>query len=56
MVASVLDGVGFGVVTVGAMLAATLTTIPAFQMVLFGKHDIAFFRQIIIFFVEIGAF
>jgi hypothetical protein len=34
------------------MFAATLATISSFQMVLFGKDDIAFGSKIVIFFIE----
>ena len=43
--------VRFGIITIGAMLAAAFTAITAFQVIGFGKNNVAFLAQIIILFV-----
>ncbi|MEN9742461.1 MAG: hypothetical protein RLZZ65_266 [Bacteroidota bacterium] len=50
------NAVCFSVVAIGAMLATTFTAIAAFQMISFGKNNIAFLAQVIIFLAEVSAF
>jgi hypothetical protein len=41
----------FWIISIGAMLAAAFAAITTLEMVIFGKYDITFFRQIVIIFV-----